>query len=124
MLLQILHIIGKFINKISIPVDVQLNLMMEVLRERLFISHDSSKQRQITAEYTIRSNRENLTNIIILSEDFLPNLMVRDEHNNIMSIMPNRYVKILLSNFIEKTGNELKEQLENILQKINPVNCI
>ena len=78
--------------------------MMEVLRERLFISHDSDKQRQITAEYTIRSNKSKLTNIIILSDEFLPNLVVQDEKTNMMSVMPNKYVKLLLENFILKTN--------------------
>ena len=40
-----------------------INSMMEILRQRLFISHDSTSQRNIVSEYTIRSNHDKLTNL-------------------------------------------------------------
>ena len=98
---------------------MQVTSMIEILRQRLFISHDHKEQRSIVSEYTIKSKREKLTNIIILSDKFLPNLLVRDEDDSILPVMTTRDVKKLISHFIEKSSNETQEKLEHLNSKIN-----
>ena len=98
---------------------MDIESMMEVLRQRLFISHDHKGQKNIVHEYTIRSKIDGLSNIIILSEKFLPNLLAHDEKGNTLSIMPSKYVNALLRMHInEKQGYE-KRKLEAIMSKIN-----
>ena len=93
--------------------------MISVVRERIFIQHDYQKQRGITAEYTIKSNKQDLSNLIFLSEDFLPNLLVTDESDHILSIMPSDYVNTLLNMYYESSHGQEKDKLEAIISKIN-----
>ncbi len=95
------------------------NQIMEILRQRLFISHDSQAQRSITSEYTIRSKRDNLTNLIFISKNILPNLLVTDEKNNTLPIMPTKYVKQLLYSFLEKSSKKDVQKLTHIIKQID-----
>ena len=74
--------------------------MVEILRQRLFISHDQKKQQSITNEYTIKSKRDDLTNIIILQDIFLPNLLVRDNNGSILPVMTTSETLKLLKYFL------------------------
>lgn len=91
---------------------------IDILRQRLFISHDDREQRDIVSEYTIRSKRKKLTNIIILYEKFLPNLLAQDEKNNMLSIMPTEYVNTLLLKYLNESQGDEKTKLKTIIEKI------
>ena len=106
----------KYDLKITIVLNV--NPMMSVVRERYFIQHDYQKQRAITAEYTIQSNKDGLTNLIFLSESFLPNLLVMDESRNVLSIMPSEHVSTLFNMYYESSQGYEKDKLKMIISKI------
>ena len=91
--------------------------MIEILRQRLFISHDHKEQRSIMSEYTIKSKKNKLTNILIMSDKFLPNLLVHDENGSVLPVMTTRDVKKLITYFIEKKSNDA-QKLEQINSKI------
>jgi len=92
--------------------------MIDIVRERLFIQHDYQKQRGIVAEYTIRSNRDDLSNLIFLSEDFLPNLLVVDESNSVLSVMPSDYVNTLLDIYYNDSSGAEKDKIGSLISKI------
>ncbi len=91
--------------------------MVEVLRQRVFISHDHKTQRGILNEYTIRAKRSGLTDVMILSDIFLPNLMVNDEGGSTLSVMTTNNVKDLIRYFIEKDPSNA-EKLELLKSRI------
>ena len=92
----------------------------EILRRRSFISHDQNQQQIIKDEFTIKSKVENLTNILLTSDDFLPNLIVYDEQKNQLPIISTNYVKKLLKEYQVKKGHEqYKDLLENQIKSIN-----
>ncbi len=99
---------------------IEINSMMEVLRERFFISHDHEKQHNIAREYTIRSKKEKgvLTNLIFLSDEFLPNLIVEDDVGKMLSVMPTAYVKTLLNMYLKKSSGIEREKLQILISKI------
>lgn len=91
---------------------------MNILRERTFITHDHKNQRSVMVEFTMQSNRDNLTNLLMLSETFLPNLTVVDESENILPIMSTDYVVTLLNKY-SKTGEQSeKEKIKLLVQQI------
>lgn len=93
--------------------------MMDILRQRLFISHDSKSQRSITSEYTIRSRRDNLTNLIFISKNVLPNLIIHDDKDNVLPVMPTTSVKQLLQFFLTQSNESQKEKLEFLMSEID-----
>ena len=95
-----------------------INPRMEILRQRLFISHDNKSQRSITNEYTILSKKSDLTNLIFISKNVLPNLLVQDDQGTILSVMPTKYTKELLQQFVEKSFGLEKEKLKFFISEI------
>ena len=71
---------------------------MEILKLTYFIFHLNDK-RDISVEYSIKSNRKELTNIIIMTEAFLPNLTVRDENNHVLPVLSRRELMGLFDQF-------------------------
>ena len=96
----------------------ELPVMMEILRQRLFISHDQKKQQSITSEYTIISKRRDLTNIIILQDKFLPNLVVRDNDGSILPVMTTNDTQQLLKYFLKQESGEIQQKTRHIYDKI------
>ena len=103
-------------NTNSISVDG----FFEVLRQRLFLDHSPEAKTFVNDEYTIRCNKDNLTNIILDYPDFLPNLNVYDSDGEELPILPKSYVKALLSIWINKSKNDTeKNEFENLLKEID-----
>ena len=98
---------------------LEVNSMMEILRQRLFISHDSKSQRNIVNEYTIRSKKDNLTNLIFISKNIMPNLLVEDNKRNILPVMPTDYTRKLLEHFLKEGTSDQKKKLEYIISEIS-----
>ena len=92
---------------------------MDIIRQRIYIEHDDKSQRKITIEYTIRSKKENMENIILHYKDYLPSLIIRDERNHVLPLMSSNDVKILFSNYIKKTNGVTKDRLKKELDDIN-----
>ncbi len=88
---------------------------MEIIRQRLFIEHDSANQKRITVEYTIRSK---LKNIFLNCDKFLPSLMIQDEKNTILPLMSSKDIEILYTYHIENSSGSEKSLLENELKEI------
>ena len=97
---------------------IDIGSSMEIIRQRLFIDHDNKNQRQITVEYTIRSKLPKLKNIFLNYEKFLPSLVIQDEKNSQIPLMPSRDVEILYQYHIDKTNSDEKSQLQSELQDI------
>lgn len=91
---------------------------MEIIRQRLFIDHDSKHQRKITVEYTIRSKLPKLKNIFLNYDKFLPSLIIQDEKNNILPLMSSKDIEILYTYHIENSSGSDKSLLENELKEI------
>ncbi len=91
---------------------------MEIIRQRLFINHDSKNQRKITVEYTIRSKLPKLKNIFLNYDKFLPSLLIQDEKNNVLSLMSSKDVEILYTYYIENSSGDEKSLLEKELMEI------
>lgn len=98
---------------------MKFDSMMEIIRERLFVSHSSSEQGNVTIEYTIRSNEDRLTNLFFIFDKMLPNLRVRDEHDGNLAMMPTKYVLLLLEDFVGKSDDSQKTILNDTIEKIN-----
>lgn len=92
---------------------------MDIIRQRIYIEHDDKNQRKITIEYTIRSKKNDMENIILHYKDYLPSLIIRDERNYVLPLMSSNDVKILFSNYIKKTDGETKDRLQKELDDIN-----
>lgn len=91
---------------------------MDIIRQRLFITHDSKNQRQILVEYTIRSKLPKLKNIFLNYAKFLPSLLINDEKGFTLPLMSSNDVEILYSNYIEQVDGAQKILLKNELEKI------
>jgi len=91
---------------------------MEIIRQRLFIEHDSLNQKQITVEYTIRSKLPELKNIFLNYDKFLPSLIIQDENNSIIPLMSSKDIEILYTYHIENSKGIEKSHLENELKEI------
>ena len=91
---------------------------MEIIRQRLFIEHDSTSQRKITVEYTIRSKLPKLKNIFLNYDKFLPSLLIQDEKNNTIPLMSSKDIEILYTYHIENSSGEEKSLLEKELKEI------
>ena len=92
--------------------------MMEILRHRIFISHDPKKQQSITHEYTIKSKRDDLTNIIILQDEFLPNLLVHDSDGSILPIMTTNETLQLFEYFLTQESGKSPQTIQRIYDKM------
>ncbi len=98
---------------------MEVGSSMEIIRQRLFIDHDSKSQRQITVEYTIRSKLPELKNIMLNYKKFLPSLVIRDEKNSILPLMSSKDVEILYTYQIDQIDDgDQKIQLQNDLKDI------
>lgn len=91
---------------------------MEILGQRLFISHDQSRQQSIVSEYTIKSNDDKLTNIIIAQSKFRPNLIVRDNDGSVLPVMPEGHVMQLLDEYLAKESESGKEQMQEVCNRM------
>ena len=91
---------------------------MEIIRQRLFIDHDSKNQKGITVEYTIRSKLDKLKNIFLNYEKFLPNLIIRDEKESTLPLMSSKDIELLYNYHIEINNGDQKLQLQNELKDI------
>lgn len=91
---------------------------MEMIRQRSFIKHSSKHQRSVTIEYTIRSNKEDLNNIFLIFNEFLPSLIIRDQHNTVLPLMPSKDLKILYKMMINDPDGKEKKLLKQRLEKI------
>lgn len=96
-----------------------LGNFITILRQRFFIDHSSEAKTFINEEYTIIANRpEGVTNIILQSTIFLPNLTVYDSDGETLPVMPNRYTRILIESWIEDATANEKQELTNLLQQM------
>ena len=91
---------------------------MEIMRQRLSITHDDQAQRQITEEFTIRSKTDELKSIFLHYVKFLPNLVIRDEKGSVLPLMSGRDTEMLYRNRIEKSSHSEKIDLEKELKEI------
>lgn len=91
---------------------------MEIIRQRLFIDHDSTNQRKIVVEYTIRSKLPKLKNIFLNYDKFLPSLLIQDGKNNILPLMASKDVEILYTYYVENSKGQEKLLLEKELEAI------
>ena len=91
---------------------------MEIIRQRLFIDHDSKSQKAITVEYTIRSKLDKLKNIFLNYEKFLPNLIIQDAKNSMLPLMSSKDIELLYNYHIEITDGGQKLELQNELKDI------
>lgn len=92
--------------------------LMEIVRERSFITHNSKDQQSITIEYTIKSNKDKLKNIFLIFNEFLPSLVIKDQHNSILSLIPSRNLHKLCRIMMKKVNEKEKKLLEKKLVKI------
>ena len=95
-----------------------LPLMMEIIRQRLFISHDQKKQQSIKNEYTIKSKIDDLTNIIIMQDEFLPNLVVHDNDGSVLPVMTTNDILRLLQHSSTHESEEHQKIIEHICTNI------
>lgn len=91
---------------------------MDIIRQRLFITHDKTRQRQVNVEYTIRSKIPELKNIFLNYDKFLPSLLIQDERGSTLPLLSSRDTEILYSYHIDISNNEQKTQLQNELNDI------
>lgn len=89
------------------------------MRERIFVYHAPSAQLNLVHEYTVGSKIDDLTNLFLLVEDFLPNLVVKDGNNNVLPVMPAPHVKKLLKWGISSTSDLEREKLDHIQSGIS-----
>ena len=95
-----------------------LPLMMEIIRQRLSISHDQKKQQSIKNEYTIKSKRNDLTNIVIVLDKFLPNLVVHDNDGSVLPVMTTNDILQILQYSLTHESGERKKMIEDIYMNI------
>ena len=94
------------------------SLMMEIIRQRLFISHDQKKQQSIKNEYTIKSKIDDLTNIIIMQDKFLPNLVIHDNDGSVLPVMTTNDILQLLEYSSTHESEEHQKITEHICTNI------
>ena len=90
---------------------------IEILRQRIIIHHDGGAQSRITEEYTVRSQHSELNAIVLVSDEFLPNLQVRDNYNTILSLVPGKELELLYAQHLKEAGldsQSVKERLDII----------
>ena len=93
--------------------------LVQVLRQRYFVNHNPDAKTQLIEEYTIIGNKEKgAENVILQSQDFLPNLTVYDSDGEELPVMPNNYTKILLKSWIKLAETDEKGELKEILLKM------
>ena len=92
---------------------------MEIIRQRLFIEHDSTSQKKITVEYTIRSKLPQLKNIFLNYDKFLPSLLINDEKGSVIPLMSSKDIEILYTYHIENSSGDEKTLLEKELKDIH-----
>ena len=80
------------------------DMPIEILRQRITIDHDDGDQSRITEEYTIRALESDLDGIALISNKFLPNLQVRNNHNAILSLVPSKELELLYMQHLEENG--------------------
>lgn len=98
------------------------NPVMEILRQRLYISHDDRRQHRISIECTIRSKVNGLKNIIILSQGFLPNLTVCDEQGDILPVMPRQNLENLIKDHTSNKDMREENKLKDLYSEIESEN--
>ena len=93
--------------------------LVQVLRQRYFVNHNPDAKTPLIEEYTIIGNKEKgAENVILQSQDFLPNLTVYDSDGEELPVMPNNYTKILLKSWIKLAETDEKGELKEILLKM------
>lgn len=95
---------------------------MEILRQRVFIKHGVTERKVMIEEYTIRSKKDDLSNIIFITKQLLPNLEIYDDQNHLLPVMPTTYSTKLIEMYIKKSKTEqirsdLKKLLSNLKNK-------
>lgn len=91
---------------------------MKILRQRLFVSHEHKDQRSMVSEYTIKSKKSRLENIIIILDRFMSNLMVTDNDGHGLPIMTTKDAQKLIQYFIETSHGEKRARYEDLSSKI------
>ena len=94
------------------------SLMMEIIRQRLFISHDQKKQQSIKNEYTIKSKIDDLTNIVIVLDKFLPNLVVHDNDGSVLPVITTNETLQLFQYFSTNGSEKRRKIIEHICTNI------
>lgn len=89
---------------------------IDILRQRFFIEHDVDSKTFCTEEYTLMSKHNDISNIILTMDKFLPNLKIYDSDGEELSIMTNKHVKSLIEYKINKSDVNRKV-LKNILRQ-------
>jgi len=92
---------------------------VKILRQRYFIDHSSNAKTFLTEEYTLISNHDKVSNIILQSNNFLPNLTVYDSDGEKLPVMSNQYTKALIEFWIDNAEtDDDRKLLSNLLAKI------
>ena len=93
---------------------------IEILRQRYFIDHSFNAKTFFTEEYTLVSNHNNISNIILQVTNFLPNLTVHDSDGEELPIMSNLHTKTLIKSEISNSNNANdKEFLNKLLELVS-----
>ena len=91
---------------------------MEIMRQRLFITHDIQSQSRIKIEYMIRSKTDELLHVFLKYGKFLPGLVIRDENGSILPFMSGNDIELLYRTHIKQSTTQEKAILEKELREI------
>jgi hypothetical protein len=97
----------------SAPLQSSLSGGVRILRERIWVIHDSEKdprRRQIIKEYTLfNESDDNITDIIIDINEFLLGLRIFDQDGSELSFYPKNFIHDLLKPYFDE------KELEDLL---------
>jgi hypothetical protein len=90
----------------SAPLQSSLSGGVRILRERIWVIHDSEKdprRRQIIKEYTLfNESDDNITDMIIDINEFLLGLRIFDQDGSELSFYPKNFIHDLLKPYFDE----------------------
>lgn len=97
-----------------------MNPLIEIKRQRIFIDHSSNAKTFINEEFTIRSLQDKIDNIIIIKNNFMPNLHVYDSDAEELPIVNNTVTLDLLERqkSSPECDAETKQKLESFITRM------
>ena len=97
-----------------------MNPLIEIKRQRIFIDHSSDAKTFINEEFTVRALQSKVDNIIIIKNNFMPNLHVYDSDGEDLPIINNAVTLDLLERQKNSTKSDklTKQKLQNYIKRM------
>lgn len=89
-----------------------------ILRQRIFVNHTPKAQKMISEEFTINSNTDNVSNIVLQFTKFLPNLTAYDESGDVLPLMTNELTRAMISDWGDRSSDEMRTELNQLLDEM------